>query len=479
MTRSGQLVIVALGQRCKVEVADYPILYVDDEQDNLSTFELNFGDDFNVVTALGPEEALKVLEGRTFAVIVADQRMPGMTGLQLLARGALQQSPPVGVLLTAYREVDVLAEAVNSGTVWRYIQKPWDRRELVTSLRQAIEVFVLRDQNRRLLERLTELNRYLSSEVNQEFNSGELVGRSAKLRAALEVVEKVAPTQSTVLITGQSGTGKELVARAIHRLSSRAQQPFVRVNLASLSPTIIESELFGHEKGSFTGALARKQGRFELASSGTLFLDEIGELPPELQVKLLRVLQEREFERVGGAETVKVDIRLLCATNRNLEELIRQGRFREDLYYRVNVFPVNLPPLKDRKDDIPLLAEHFLSKFAPRVGRAFAGFTPEALTVLLQYDWPGNVRELENVVERAMIVSHGPEITAADMAFLAPAEAEVERIDGLPGFLEGLEKSQLAEALKRCNGSVTQASKELGINRTTLYYRLKKYGLTA
>jgi len=460
---------------------EYPILYVDDESDNLATFDLNFGDDFTVLTASSGAEALKVLDGRPVAVMVVDQRMPGMSGLETLASARERFPNLVGVLLTAYRDMEVLVGALNGGHVYRYVQKPWDRRELRSVLEQSIERFHLVTQNQELLGRLEELNSYLRSEVDRSLGSTELVGKSAALKAALNVIEKVAPTQSTVLITGESGTGKELAARAIHNGSARSKAPFIRVNLASLAPTLVESELFGHEKGAFTGASAARAGRLELANGGTLFLDEIGELTPEIQVKLLRVLQEREFERVGGTRTIKLDIRLVCATNKELEREVEAGRFREDLYYRVRVFPVHMPSLSQRMEDVPLLAGHFLNTFMTRVGKAFSGFTPEALGLLLAYRWPGNVRELENVVERAMILSSGPMISADDLAFMTVAsgggaspEASPET---LPAYLEQLESSRLAESLERNGGSVSKVAKELGIQRTTLYYRLKKYGL--
>lgn len=455
---------------------EYPILYVDDESDNLSTFDLNFGDDFQVLTAESGPEALRTLNSKPVAVLVVDQRMPGMSGLETLERAKQEHPELVGVLLTAYREIEVLVEAVNSGHVYRYVQKPWDRRELAHVLEQAIEHFHLKQQNARLLTQLESMNAYLRGELESRGGSGELVGNSARLREAVGVVERVAPTLSTVLITGESGTGKELAARAIHHNSPRRDAPFVRVNLSSLAPTLLESELFGHEKGAFTGAVSQRAGRLELASGGTLFLDEIGELAPEMQVKLLRVLQEREFERVGGTRTVQVDFRLICATNKNLEKEVQEGRFREDLYYRVRVFPIHMPALRDRLEDIPLLAAHFLRSFSTRVGRAFAGFTPDALGLLMSYDWPGNVRELENVVERAMILSAGPDITAVDLEFLRPASA-VADAEGLPEYLGKLESARLEESLRRNGGSVSKVAKELGIQRTTLYYRLKKYGL--
>ena len=458
----------------------YPVMIVDDEEHNLEAFDLNFGDDFTLLTARGGDKALKLLQGNDVAVFVVDQRMPGMTGMEFLA-GAREHSPhSIAMLLTAYRDLEVTVEALNSGLVYRYVQKPWDYREMSVILRQLVELFAVQEENRRLVRRMAELNRYLEREVAGQYNHGEIIGESAPLVQLMETISKVAPTRSTILISGESGTGKELAARAIHNTSPRAQGPFVRVNLAALSPTIIESELFGHEKGSFTGAVRQKFGRFELAHNGTLFLDEIGDLPPEIQIKLLRVIQEREFERVGGAETVQVDVRLIAATNQNLTELVAAGTFREDLYYRVNVFPIEVPPLRERKEDIPLLAAHFAASFAPGTGKETRDVASSALEVLLGYDWPGNVRELENAVERAMILAEGHEITAQDFSFLVPAgtpRSEKQAEGKLPQLLDNIERRQLQEAMEKHHGSVSRVARELGLNRTTVYYRLKKHGL--
>ena len=385
------------------------------------------------------------------------------------------------MLLTAYRDLEVLVAAVNSGAVYRYVQKPWDAAELGIVLKQMTELYATREENRRLQERLEQLNRYLGRELDSRHNYGDIIGRSACLQGVLDTISRVAPTRSTVLVTGESGTGKELAARAIHNRSKRKDGPFVRVNLAALSPTIIESELFGHEKGSFTGAVSQKLGRFELAHNGSLFLDEIGDLPPEIQIKLLRVLQEQEFERVGGSQTVKVDVRMIAATNQDLYALVDDGRFREDLFYRINVFPLHVPPLRDRREDIPELARHFLSRFEGTVGKSFEGWSPGALEVLVSHDWPGNVRELENAIERAMIVADEAKIAADDLAFLGRRTGEGAADEGtpsLPRMLESLERQQLTDAMDKHDGSVSRVARELGLNRTTVYYRLKKYGLS-
>src|SRR5215467_14062707 len=373
------------------DVKRYPILVVDDEQDNLDAFRFNFRKTFDIVTASGGAEALQVLQDKEVAVVVTDQRMPRMTGVELLREVRVRQPEAVGIILTAFTDVDVLIEAINLGQVYRYITKPWDAKEVRGVLQYAIERFHLQRENKRLTAQLAEYTGYLNQQLHGEFDFGNIIGDSAPLREVLDKVEQVAPTNSTVLLRGETGTGKELVAHAIHINSSREERPFVRVNCAALAPGVLESELFGHEKGSFTGALARRPGRLELADGGTLFLDECGDIPLDVQVKLLRVLQEREFERVGGQDTIRVDVRVVSATHRDLEKQIADGKFREDLYYRLNVFPITLPPLRERLEDLPRLVEHFVAKFNRVTGKAVRGFDGSALGALSQYSWPGNV----------------------------------------------------------------------------------------
>src|SRR3954462_4065079 len=352
-----------------LDVKRYPILVVDDEQDNLDAFRFNFRKAFDIVTASGGAEALAVLADREVAVVVTDQRMPRMTGVELLREVRLRQPDAVGIILTAFTDVDVLIEAINLGQVYRYITKPWDAKEVCGVLQYAIERFHLQRENKKLQAQLAEYTGYPNQQLHGEFDFGNIIGESAALREVLSKVEQVAPTSSTVLLRGETGTGKELVAHAIHINSPREEKPFVRVNCAALAAGVLESELFGHEKGSFTGAVARRPGRFELADGGTLFLDECGDIPGEVQVKLLRVLQEREFERVGGTDTIRVDVRVVSSTHRDLESLIAEGKFREDLYYRLNVFPITLPPLRDRLDDLPSLVEYFVAKFNRVTGK--------------------------------------------------------------------------------------------------------------
>ena len=523
----------------QIDLRSHPVLYVDDEQDNLDAFRFSFRREFELGTAVGGAAALELLDELDPAVLVADQRMPGMSGIEFLRKARELRPDAVGLILTAYTDIEVLIEALNSNLVYRYITKPWDSKEMRVVLRQAIERHVLFRENRRLVARLEELNCYLSGEIRERFRPRAIVGASRVLHRVLDSVRSVASTNSTVMIRGESGSGKELIAQAIHENSRRAGGPFIRVACASLSTGVLESELFGHEKGAFTGAHQRKLGRFELAEHGTLFLDEVGDLPPETQVKLLRVIQEREFERVGGTRTLGLDVRLVAATHRNLEALIAQGRFREDLYFRLNVFPIFLPPLRERREDIPMLTEHFLKRFNQVMAREIRGFSPEARERLMAYPWPGNVRELENVIERAVILANGPMIGAELIQLSAPLvqavshRAEIERraaafseqgpdpcgeVQGptLPGSnpgpvaerppssaeqswegsgwekigqpltpaagslsdqLEDLERRELLRSLQQAGGSKAGAARILGINRSTLYYRLKKHGL--
>jgi DNA-binding NtrC family response regulator len=355
-----------MSQVAGLDPQSLPILVVDDEADNLDAFRFNFKKSFRILTAQSGTEGLAILQKERVAVLVTDQRMPRMTGLEFLGRARAISPDAVPIILTAYTDVDVLIEAINLGHVYRYIAKPWDAKEMRGVLLQALERYHLRAENARLGDQLREYAGYLNQEWHGAFNFGQLVGNSQVLKTALARAEQVARTHATVLLRGESGTGKELVAHAIHINSLREGKPFVRVNCAALASGVLESELFGHERGAFTGAVARKPGRFELADGGTLFLDEIGDLPMEVQVKLLRVLQERTFERVGGTETLRVDVRIISATHRNLEALVAEGKFREDLYYRLNVFPIVLPPLRERLGDVPLLSPSRRFRYRPQ-----------------------------------------------------------------------------------------------------------------
>ena len=476
-----------------LDYKDFPILIVDDEQDNIDAFRFNFKRSFSILSATSGPEALELLADNDVSVIVTDQRMPKMTGIEMLREASSIQPNAVGIILTAFTDVDVLVESINLGQIYRYITKPWDAKEVRGVLMHAIERFHLQRENRRLVEQLREYTGYLNAEIQGAFDFGHIVGQSSALADVLAKVEQVAPTSSTVLLRGETGTGKELVAHAVHINSRREDKPFVRVNCAALAPGVLESELFGHEKGAFTGAVGRRPGRFELADGGTLFLDEVGDLPMEVQIKLLRSLQEREFERVGGTETIRVDVRVISATNRDLEGMIEEGSFREDLYYRLNVFPILLPPLRDRLDDLPVLAEHFIAKFARNTHKQVTGISHEALVKMRAYTWPGNVRELENIIERAMILVKGETILPADLAFARrPSQTgPVTTIgEGVPAaaapdggsrpLAERLleeEKREIVAAVEKSGNNIAGAARLLGINRSTLYYRMRKHGL--
>jgi len=470
-----------------LDLRQFPVLVVDDEQDNLDAFRFTFRKSFDLHTAGSAAEALELLEDLDAAVIVTDQRMPKVTGIEFLGMVAKVRPDAVGIIVTAYTDVEVLIEAINLGRAYRYITKPWDSREVRGVLAQAVERFHLLRENRRLAEQLRQYAGYLDYQSHSAFDFGNIVGESEALRVVLKQVEQVAPTNSTVLLLGETGTGKEMVARAVHLNSERADRPFVAVNCAALPAELLESELFGHEKGAFTGAIAQRKGRFELAHGGTLFLDEMGDLNMGMQVKLLRVLQEREFDRVGGVSPVKVDVRVISATNQPLETLVEQGRFRQDLYYRLNVFPILLPPLRERGGDMVLLADYFLEKFARENGRVGLSLDDDARAALMTYAWPGNVRELQNVMERASIVVDGDRVTAAELDF-GRAAARGAGGGGAGGGagssaadlktrLEDEERGSIARAIEASGGNIAAAARALSINRSTLYFRIKKLKL--
>lgn len=510
------------------------ILVVDDEPDNLDAFQFNFRKDFRLLLAQSAQEALALLQTEQVAVIVTDQRMPQMTGLAFLREAKSKAPLAVPIIVTAYTDVEVLIEAIHLSDLYRYVKKPWDQKELRGVLFQALERHKLLTENARLTEQLRQYAGYLEKELRAQADFGKLVGDSPAWRAALARVEQVARTHATVLLRGESGTGKELLAHALHVNSPRKDRPFVRVHCAALPLGVLESELFGHERGAFTGASGRHIGRFELAHRGTIFLDEVGDLPLDMQVKLLRVLQERTFERVGGSETISVDVRVISATHRDLEAMIAQGTFRRDLYYRLNVFPIDLPPLRERVSDVPALCEHFLRKWSKHAAQPVLRVSPAALERLSHYPFPGNVRELENLIERALILATGPEITPAELELLgqdtarplapepgkprtaqqSPKAAPLPK-EGTPhpteatlhphprtGFTPPLagthplgddaasggertlseklleqERAEILSAIERSDGNIAHAARLLGCNRSTLYYRLRKLDL--
>ncbi len=460
------------------------ILYVDDEEANLKAFKRAFGEDYLVKTCLSAQEALQILETEDFPLIIADQRMPGMTGIELCERLVTLKPQSTRMILTAYTETQMLLDAINRGHVHDYLVKPWRKAELKPVLNKAFEDYKSRLAKLKELESRAGTAERLSEEIGQIYDFEGMIGPSSGLKSALEGIRKAAPTDANVLILGETGTGKELLARAVHGWSRRREGPFIPVHCASLSRTLLESELFGHERGAFTGADQTRIGRFEQASGGTVFLDEVGEIPAEMQVKLLRVLQEREIQRVGGNKTLPVDVRLVAATHRNLKYEVKEGRFREDLFFRLNVIPITVPPLRERLQDIPHLAQFFLMSFNRQMGRNLI-FDVKAINHLGRYDWPGNVRELQNIVERAAILSPGPEISVEDLNL--PLD-EMERIssvalDKIPsrGTLRDQiladEAGQLGDALRRAGGNIAEAARLLGVARSTLFHRLRKHKL--
>ncbi len=445
------------------------ILIVEDEAKMRRLLELNLGEDgFHTASAGDAESGLKLLHESDVDLVVTDLKLPGMNGLEFLQAIKRENAALPVVVMTAFGSVETAVEAMKAGAS-DYVLKPFSLSEMRMVIHKELDVHKLREENRSLREAL-----------GKRYEHPNVVARSAKMQEVLATVERVAPTNSTVLLGGESGVGKDLIARAVHEKSRRASGPFIKINSSAIPENLLESELFGYEKGAFTGAGASKPGKFELADKGTLFLDEIGDVPLAIQVKLLRVLQEREFERLGGTRTVKVDVRLIAATNRDLREALEQGTFREDLYYRLNVVPIDIAPLRQRKEDIPDLVNLFISRFAGDSGKPVEGIAPEAMQVLVNYHWPGNVRELQNIIERACALAKGTVLKVEDIHLDArPARL----VNGSGNFLpEGMtleqwEDEMIRESLRRANGNKSQAARLLGLSRNALRYRLSKIGI--
>jgi two-component system NtrC family response regulator len=443
------------------------ILVVDDEPlqtELVAGFLRRHGHD--VVTAPDGAAALARVRAGGVDLVLTDQKMPGVSGLELLAAARAVDPGIAVIVMTAYGSIESAVVAIKGGAS-DYLTKPLNLEELLHRIGQVLDRRRLLEENRELREALRERHRVEG-----------IVGESGRMQEVLSLVRRVAPSDATVLIRGESGTGKELIAQAIHHASPRAAGPLVRVNAAALPEGLLESELFGHEKGAFTGAVAARRGRFEAAHGGTLFLDEIGDLPLHLQVKLLRALQEREIERLGASRPIPVDVRLLAATHRDLEALVRRGAFRDDLYYRINVVTIAVPPLRERREDIPPLLDHFVTKFGGANAKTIRGLTREARDALLRYDYPGNVRELENLVERAVVLTRDDVIGLGDLPLPVTGG---DKPDGgtasLPAALEGLERRLIREALETSGGVQTRAAETLGISERVLRYKLQKYGL--
>ncbi len=441
----------------------YKILIVDDELSvRASLNEWFLEDGFKVETAESAEDALHKMHAGPFDLILLDIKMPGMDGITLQKKIKEIDPKVVIIIMTAYASVETAVEALKFGA-FDYVTKPFDPDDLSRLIRNALKQKELTDENVQLKEKITELA-----------GVTEMVGQSEGMKRVLELVDTVAETDSTVLIRGESGTGKELIARAIHTRSKRRYFPIVAVNCGAIPETLLESELFGHEKGAFTGAQYRRKGKIELANGGTLFLDEIGDISAKMQVDLLRVIESKRFSRIGGGEEIQVDFRLICATNKNLEKLVEEGIFREDLYYRINVFTIFIPTLRERKSDILPLAEYFIQKYARTMGKPTKKISSTAQEILLTYSWPGNVRELENAIERAMVVGKHSEIMREDLPLHLNGQ-ESKNLDLLK--LEDLEKQHIEKILTDTKGNISRAANLLGIDRVTLYNKIKKYGI--
>jgi len=445
------------------------ILLVEDEDKLRRVVQLHLeSSGFEVDGAASAEQALA--QAAAADLIITDLRLPGMDGLQLIQALQARGIQAAIIVITAHGSVEAAVDAMKRGAA-DFLQKPFSLDHLATVVSKVMATQFLRAENERMRE-----------ELDQRYRFDNIIGRSAAMREIFHTVERVAPTRATVLLAGESGVGKDMIARAIHQHSPRAKRPFVKINCTALPENLMESELFGYEKGAFTGATTSKPGRFELADGGTAFLDEIGDVPGNIQVKLLRILQERQFERLGSNMTRSVDVRVIAATNVDLRAALEEGRFREDLYYRLNVVPISIPPLRNRKEDIPFLAMHFVHKLANELGSTANQISPAAMDRLLEHSWPGNVRELENTIERSLVLASGETLQAADIRIEAPRQSTITQNQQTPLLPEGetlehWEQMMIREALRRANGNKSRAARMLGLTRNALRYRLSQMGL--
>ena len=449
------------------------IMIVDDERNYLVVLEALLGNEgYEIITADNASDALRMIREYDLDLVITDMKMPGMNGIELLDEAKkIDHERPI-IIMTAYGTIEMAVEAMKKDA-YDYITKPFKNEELKLTIKKALEKY-----------RLVKENRLLNKALSDRYRFGNIIGKSKPMLNVYDLIRKVSQSKASVLITGPSGTGKELIANAIHYNSPRKDRPFVSINCGALTETLLESELFGHEKGAFTGAISMKKGRFELADGGTLFLDEVGEMPASLQVKLLRVLQEMEFERVGGTRTIKVDVRILSASNRDIKEDVEAGLFREDLFYRLNVIHIEVPSLKERGEDIRLLVNHFIDKYGVDEEKKRIELSPEAWKVLYNYSWPGNIRELENVIERAVVLNSGGVIRPEDLpGNLSGEEQEldIERFIPLNAplqkTLEQIEEKLIRRALKECNNVQSHAAEMIGITKSLFQHKMKKYNI--
>ena len=444
------------------------VLIVDDEKHTREGLQQALQEHYDVSVAGSADEAFNLMEAQEFEVIITDLRMPGKSGLKVIDKALTLPNKPAVLMMTAYGNIESAVEAMKRGAV-DFLTKPVQIDRLEILIQRALKTKTLEVEVKQLHERLDE-----------KFNVGGIVGHSLKLAEVIERVKLVAPSKATILIEGETGTGKELIAQAIHQASPRAQAPFVPVHCAALPATLLESELFGHERGSFTGATERREGRFEMADSGTVFLDEIGEIGPEIQVKLLRFLETKSFERIGSSKTITVDVRLVAATNRNLEQMVKEGKFREDLFFRLNVIRITTPPLRERVDDIPVLLEHFIKVYSKENGYEPVTIEPGAMRHLQTYPWPGNIRELRNFAENAVVLRRGGKMSEFDLepkfrGETAPPPSMLTATPSNPYSVEDNEKRLLREALMKARGNRTKAATLLGISRRTLHRKIAQW----
>jgi len=471
------------------------ILIVDDEQHVLNSINRTLRHDYNVILSLDGKSALQVLREQEVSVNLADQRMPGLTGSDFFREAIKIQPDTTRVLITGYSDIEAVVKAVNDGQIYFYIEKPWEPDDLKLIMKRAVERYQLIKDNKDLIRRLEIANQQLSNEnivlkkdVEQKYNFSNIIGESIAMQGVYDLMRKVIPTDTTVYISGETGTGKELIARAIHFNGPRKERMFAAQNCAALPDTLLESALFGHKKGSFTDATSDKKGLFEVADGGTVFLDELADTSPALQQRLLRVIQEREFQPVGSNKTIKVNVRILSATNRDLLSLVQKGKFREDLYYRINVFPIHLPPLRDRMDDILLLANYFLNKYMIQAGKNINGLSENALKYLLSIKYQGNVRELKNMIQRAVVLAGNEQTLSLNhlqtewegsqvkIRTITDLQSDIQ-FSSLPKLVEELEIKYISQTLKSNQGNISKTAIELGLSRAGLYKKLKRYNI--
>lgn len=474
-----------------METPPLKVLAVDDEQSSLNAIYRTLRRDYDVILSLNGQSALEVLKSQKIAVILADQRMPEMTGVELFQKSLEIQPDAARILITGYSDIEATIQAINEGQVFYYINKPWEPDDLRIIIRRAVEQHQLVQENRRLIKELEAANQRLQAEnislhkeVEKQYAFDNIVGQSAAMENVFKLMRKVIPTDTTVLLIGETGTGKELVAKAIHYNGPRKNKPFLAQNCAALPDTLLESELFGHTKGAFTDATSEKKGLFELADGGTLFLDEINDTSPAMQQRLLRVLQEGEILPLGSERTIKVDVRVISATNVDLQKSIQEGKFREDLYYRLNVFPIRIPPLRERLEDIPMLTGYFIEKYALKLGKKITGISDDAMSYLTSLDFAGNVRELENLIERSVTLAEDNSAITIDQLTIEPFRKEANKPPisdntsaSLKEITESLEKRYITQTLEKENGNISRAARALGLSRLGLHKKMERYGI--